>query len=255
MGSFANTLFRVMLGWLQGIVSAVWSAFTSDNGGSLLTWIGKHWIPIAAVLCIIGLVSDLGVYIVRWKPYKVWKSFFMRKKEDEAEPLPQRRPLMNEKPARRRQQEAPVLSENVPENYGVSEKEPEEELRQNEFSRWETEERKEEPIKPAPRKSVPVNVTAAGYHVPADSPYRRPQAATAPQVQETESVTEGKQEGGKAQPVLYRRRRRINVSELFSDPEEELRTFEAPQNVINSQEAYHEPVYPRGWKKREEEKE
>ena len=71
-----------MLGWLQGIVSAVWSAFTSEKGGSFFTWIGKYWILIAGLLCIIGLVSDLGVYIVRWKPYKVWKSFFSRKKEE-----------------------------------------------------------------------------------------------------------------------------------------------------------------------------
>ena len=42
---------------------------------------------------------------------------------------------------------------------------------------------------------------------------------------------------------------------VISDPEEELHPFEAPQNVINSQKAYHEPVYPRGWKKSEEEKE
>jgi hypothetical protein len=88
MGSFANTLFRVMLGWLQGIISAVWSAFTSEKGGSLLTWVGKHWIPIAAVLCIIGLVSDLGVYIVRWNPYKGWKCFFFHNKEEEEEPVP-----------------------------------------------------------------------------------------------------------------------------------------------------------------------
>ena len=73
--------------------------------------------------------------------------------------------------------------------------------------------------------------------------------------QEAEAVSAGKQETGKAQPVLYRRRRRINVSELFSDPEEDLRPFDAPQNVINSQQAYHEPVYPRGWKKSEDEKE
>ena len=256
MGSFANTLFRVMLGWLQGIISAVWSAFTSEKGGSLLTWIGKHWIPIAAVLCIIGLVSDLGVYIVRWKPYKVWKSFFFHNKEEEEEPVPDRRPLMNEKPVRRRVPAAPAQPENVqsvPEN---AEPEPEEAYQPADFSRWEPEPPKEEKAYPTPRESVPVTVTPAGYHVPADSPYRRPRpAAAAVPEQEAEAVSAGKQETGKAQPVLYRRRRRINVSELFSDPEEDLRPFDAPQNVINSQQAYHQPVYPRGWKKSEDEKE
>ena len=255
MGSFANTLFRVMLGWLQGIISAVWSAFTSEKGGSLLTWIGKHWIPIAAILCIIGLVSDLGVYIIRWKPYKVWKSFLFRKKEEEEEPVPERRPLTNERPVRRRAQPAPIQRASV--QKAPEPIEPEEENNQGAFSRWEPEIYQEEKTYTAPRESVPVTVTPAGYHVPVDSPYRRPQQPVPAPAAElrTEAAPAGKQEAEKQQPVLYRRRRRINVSELFSDPEEELHPFEAPQNVINSQKAYHEPVYPRGWKKSEDEKE
>ena len=256
MGSFANTLFRVMLGWLQGIVSAVWSAFTSEKGGSLLTWIGKYWIPIAAVLCIIGLVSDLGIYIVRWKPYKVWKSFFFRNKEEE-EPVPERRRLENERPVRRREYAAPVQRESVQKTPEIPDPESEEAYRAADFSRWEPEAPKEEKAYQAPRESVPVTVTAAGYHVPADSPYRRPQQPVPAPAAElrTETTPAGKQEVENEQPLLYRRRRRINVSELFSDPEEELHPFEAPQNVINSQKAYHEPVYPRGWKKSEDEKE
>lgn len=256
MGSFANTLFRVMLGWLQEIVSAVWSAFTSEKGGSLFTWIGKHWIPIAAILCIIGLVSDLAIYIVRWKPYKVWKSFFSRNKEEEEEPVPERRPLMNERPVRRREQSAPFRVESVQNVPEAAEPEPEETYKPTDFSRWEPEAAKEEKTYPTPRESIPVTVTPAGYHVPADSPYRRPRKPAVP-VQEkvTENSPADRQDTEKAQPVFYKRRRRINVSELFSDPEEELRPFEAPQNVINSQQAYHEPVYPRGWKKSEDGKE
>ena len=78
MGSFANSLFKIMLGWLQTAVSAVWSAFTSENGSSVFNWIGKHWILLAGILCAVGLVTDLCVYIFRWKPYKVWKSFFSK---------------------------------------------------------------------------------------------------------------------------------------------------------------------------------
>ena len=48
------------------------------------------------------------------------------------------------------------------------------------------------------------------------------------------------------------RRRRLNVSDLFSNPEEELYDFEAPQQLIDSRKAYHDPVYPRGWKKSED---
>ena len=76
MGSFANSLFKIMLGWLQTAVSAVWSAFTSKNGSSFFSWIGQHWILLAGILCVIGLATDLCVYFCRWQPYKVWKSFF-----------------------------------------------------------------------------------------------------------------------------------------------------------------------------------
>ena len=254
MGSFANALFRAMLGWLQGIVSAVWSAFTSDKSGSFFTWIGKHWIPIAVLLCIIGLVSDLGVYIVRWKPYKVWKGFFFRNKQEE-ETAPERRPLRYEHTPDRRKTPVPEKRAAVPvQEPEMKAADPEPEYKKNDFSRWETETKTEEaysePLKP--QESIPVTVTPAGYRVPADSPYRRPQAVPTSVQEETAESTSVRQETGKTQPVLYRRRRRLNVSELFGDPEEELRSFDAPQNVINSQEAYHNPVYPRGWKKDEE---
>ena len=163
---------------------------------------------------------------------------------------------MNERPVRRREQPEPIQPVSVQNTPEPAEPEQEESCQPADFSRWEPEATKEEKIYPTPSESVPVTVTPAGYHVPADSPYRRPQPAAAPvQEQEAEAIYAGKQETGKDQPVLYRRRRRINVSELFADPEEELHPFEAPQNVINSQQAYHQPVYPRGWKKSEDEKE
>jgi hypothetical protein len=88
MGSFANTLFTMMLGWIQTAVAAIWNTFTTENGGSLLKWIGNHWILLAAILCTIGLIADLGIYLVRWRPLRVWRSFFNRvlHRENETEP-------------------------------------------------------------------------------------------------------------------------------------------------------------------------
>ncbi len=85
MGSLANSIFRLMLGWIQGIAAALWSAFTSEKGGSVFAWFGKHWIPIAIVLCVIGLVSDLCVYLVRWKPFRRWFGFLRHEKVEEKE--------------------------------------------------------------------------------------------------------------------------------------------------------------------------
>ena len=86
MGSFANTLFTIMLGWIQAAASAIWSAFTTENGGSFLQWIGRNWIILAVILCVIGMVIDFGIYLLRWRPMRVWKSFFNRLRRREEDP-------------------------------------------------------------------------------------------------------------------------------------------------------------------------
>ena len=251
MGSFANTLFKAMLGWLQGAASAVWSAFTSENGASFLTWIGRNWMLVAGILCVTGLLADLCVYLFRWRPYKVWKSFFTRHRvEDTEEEEPEEK-----KPAPIRQTvtEAPRTSGNrdahVPPRRNVPERTEEPDL-----SYW-----KEEPemrTEPEPELyAKPATVTKSGYVVPADSPYRRPAESGKPipaDVPEPEPVQAYPEEDTAASPVAPRRRRRLRVSELFNDPEEEVQEFDAPQHVIDARRAYHEPVYPRGWKKSED---
>lgn len=245
MGSFANTLFKFMLGWLQGIVSAVWSAFTNENGDSFFVWVGRNWILIAGVLCLAGLVCDLVVYLVRWRPFRAWKRFFGRPEDADEEigesddpayakpekkSLPDRREADHTSPARRQvrpDQPAPDLSQ------------------------WETEEKETEYNRPA--DAEPAFVTNAGYYVPANSPYRRPADYPADTEEpDGAAYTDAKGSGENPSPVAPRRRRRISVSELLSDPEEELHEIDAPQHVIDRRKAYHEPVYPRGWKKNED---
>ena len=322
MGSFANTLFTILLGWLRGAVSAVWTAFTSEQGNTFLTWIGNHWIPIALILCVIGLAADLCVYLLRWKPFVVWKSFLFRNRireeadeEPEEKPVPAkknperpRRVIVPDHPARTAQQEDP------------------------DFSQWQEETENTEVRYPETAERQPATVTGAGYVVPADSPYRRPAATEAgnygkaaeqeirPRRRRTEAAeqhgtrwpdpernnrriqekddrvyrkpAEKKETGynpteeqenrsrrpaqavirtpvsreyiapedfpetGRAQeeptPVVFRKRRRISVSDLFADPEEELKQIDAPQDIIDRNKAYREPVYPRGWKRNED---
>ncbi len=299
MGSLANSIFRLMLGWIQGIVAAVWSAFTTEKGGSVFAWFGKHWIPIAIVLCVIGLVSDLCVYLVRWKPFRRWFGFLRHEKAEEKEirirtavpkervtvsvreeeeeqpvqPRCRRRRMENEgsmdgeqiriptehafmpETVNERGYEPPVQPRNNRQPEYAAEKPPERSVRaesasaeEPDLSKWQVKsaaaEQKvnEEPPSPA-------TVTKAGYHVPADSPYRRPETRT-----EKEPVTrqaEAAEDTERQNPVTVGRRRRLRIADLFTDPEEELRQMEAPQNVIDSSKAYREPVYPRGWKKSE----
>jgi hypothetical protein len=85
MGSFMNQLFTLMLGWLQGLGSMLWNAFTAPGEQGLLAWAGKYWIPLAIGLCLAGALADLGVYLVRWRPMDVWKSFLRRRRHGNAE--------------------------------------------------------------------------------------------------------------------------------------------------------------------------
>ena len=246
MGSFANTLFIILLGWLQGAVSAVWSALTSENGASFLTWVGQHWIVIAAVLCIAGLAADLCVYILRWKPFRVWKSFFLfRQTHDE--------PYSGEKRAKSsgtsvrtgRPEKRKIQAED---SAGAQEDDPD-------FSKWEQGPSVKGQTETATAGSASV-VTKAGYAIPPDSPYRRPpEAAKGTQQSGPEPAYETEPSREIYTPSKPKRRRRISVSELFTDPEEEIREYDAPQHLIDRRAAYHEPVYPRAWKKSEKEEE
>ena len=248
MGSFANALFKIMLGWLQGAISAVWSAFTSPDGTSFLTWIGRNWIWLAGTLCITGLLADLCVYLFRWKPYKVWKSFFFRTTEKE-ESSGEKEPVYKGTSA------GGGFHATEKSNRSAQESRRMQSLQEEpDFSQWETE--MPDPDEPAHAEEPPT-VTKSGYVVPADSPYRRPAESSVKSeaVKETESETSYAAEKDAGSPVAPRRRRRIRVSELFSDPEEEAQEFDAPQQVIDARRAYHEPVYPHGWQKSEDNEE
>lgn len=209
MGSFANTVFSILLGWVQGLVSVIWSALTSENGNSFLKFLEKNWIIIAAVLCAAGIVIDFAVYMLRWQPYKVWRTFWQRRghhggnRDTAGEPEPEGVYFGNAAPAEQR--------EKIPESTQRYEVEP------DDLYRW----REPEIPEPEPEyeyeESRPI-VTKAGYVIPKDSPYRRPKDQN--------------------------RRRRIR---LLGDEDEADYRYVAPKPMMDQRDAYHEPVYPEKW--------
>ena len=97
MGNFANTLFSVLLGWVQKAASWLWDVVGQDSADGLMGWVLDHWLALAIGLCVIGVAVDLLVYLVRWQPYRVWRSFFGRKDEEPEEAaeafVPQEEPI------------------------------------------------------------------------------------------------------------------------------------------------------------------
>lgn len=247
MSGFANTVFTLLVGWFQTVVSLIWSGLSGKDDGNVLTWIGNHWIVIVIILCVIGSIVDLSVYIARWKPFVVIRSYFARKKEkyipDHAVPAAETggrysaMPEKTDEPAPGRSGYRPLFASNQAAQSETEEYQPEEipynsaAVQNDETGRQEQREYRKGTEK---------------REVPADSPYRRPVTEPAYPEQETRA---GREPAERSPETAVRpRRRRINVSELFGNPEEDMMHFEPPKPMIDQTEAYHTPVYPRNWK-------
>ena len=91
MGTIANTIFQTLLGWVRTLTAEIWHMATTKSD-TILGWIGSNWLGAAMVLCAVGVAVDLTVYLFRWQPYRVWKSFFARirhrEEEDTNETMP-----------------------------------------------------------------------------------------------------------------------------------------------------------------------
>ena len=72
MGQFANTLFSLLLGWVQTAASWLWSLITNVDVSAWLRWLLDNWLPLVLLLCGAGLVIDFVIYLFRWQPYRVW---------------------------------------------------------------------------------------------------------------------------------------------------------------------------------------
>lgn len=154
MGSFSNTVFSILLGWLQILVSMIWSALTAKDGHSFLQLIGDHWILIAAVLCLIGLAADFAVYLFRWQPYKVWKTFWNRNRKERKE----KQGMENQ--AAGQEEESFHFGAGPVSGSGHTE--------EADLEKWSDPETEREENAASPL------ITRNGYSVPEDSPYRRP---------------------------------------------------------------------------------
>ena len=215
MGSFANALFNGLFGWVQSAVRSLWNIFTGDPKHSFLAWVGDHWILLAVLLCAAGLICDLGVYLLRWQPFRVWRSNWERR--------------------RRRKEE--------------TEEEAETENPMPDFSRGEAERLPAEPAAEAGPAAGTFR-TPAGYAVSEDSPYRRPAVAETTEPELTEDSPDTSEI---EQRIIRSGRRRRAVRLMREFNENTAGDYPAVEDLINSEEAYFRPVYPQNWQKRENE--
>ena len=217
MGSFANSAFQTMLGWLQGLAGRIWNGSASGpEADSLLSWVGQNWKWLALTLCAAGLVVDLAVYLIRWQPYRVWRSFFRRlfRRENRAdEPdTPPAEPLSRRaEPVQSSVYAAPAAPEvRMP--------------ARDAFSRS------------SRTRYFDKEASAPSYREEETLPYEQ-------DPKEEDSRTR------RFEQSILPRKRRVRVRDFFSDEQKPAATT-PPQELIDRREAYHRPVYPNNWKGR-----
>lgn len=113
---YSNAIVNAMLGWLKGFAGWVLKLFNLSAGFSPLEFLANNWLKLLIFFLILGVVVDLLVWLIRWRPHWVWfrkkrviindKNFFAQEKyiddEDDWEFEPRRKPSTNVRAAKPR---------------------------------------------------------------------------------------------------------------------------------------------------------
>ena len=219
MGTLGNTIFQTLMGWIRVLWVSVWTTAT-NQGGTLLSWIGAHWKGLAILLCVAGVLIDGAVYFFRWQPWRVWRSFCRRIREGDPE-------AWMDEPSESMEPEDENLDETA------------------EGAAWRP---VTEPEPEAWPRSAAEQLQAEEYPGPAEAWESETGELTYGEPDRTE------QESNTAlfsQAIVSQRRR--SISRLLAD---ENQKAAAPEELIDRNAAYRRPVYPRSWQmdtQREEE--
>lgn len=99
MGTLADSLFNLLMGWVRALVNAIWALFTTDHT-TLLEFLGKNWVLIVVVILAAGLAIDWLVWLIRWQPYHLWarraRRFLRMPEPEQAEKRKKRTPSGDE---------------------------------------------------------------------------------------------------------------------------------------------------------------
>lgn len=79
MNAFADWLFSVMFGWMGTAANSAWNAVVNATSGTG-SFFSRYWLCIVLLIIIGGTVLDYAVWLVRWRPYLVWRSWLTRRR-------------------------------------------------------------------------------------------------------------------------------------------------------------------------------
>ena len=225
MGTLADSLFNLLMGWVRALVNAIWALFTTDHT-TLLEFLGKNWVLIVVVILAAGLAIDWLVWLIRWQPYHLWarraRRFLRMPEPEQAEKRKKRAPSGDET------QKMPAAYAQA--DSGAPEEEEEEEERWLPLQQPQMDERQAQEVMQR-AQSVPDEELGA-------YPGMRYGAKAAEGMAETQRYSAVRAEGPGAAEV---ERRRAEIDAWQQQMQEEARQkAEAEQQRVARQKAYEE---------------
>ncbi len=233
MNTFANSLFTVLFGWARGLIQQVWNAALSGRFSGFLTWLGDHWLWVALGLILGCTAMDYLIWLIRWRPYLLWRGFFRRAAR-----------LFQAEKRESRQFEQGYQSSVGIQVTPEKEPEPQEEAWNEEI--WSP------PLPPAAETPAPEPV----FSTPAPREPRARQFVPAQAYEAPPLYVSARQTPGSftAEMPAARRRRRSEKYErrrqewrdrLINGDAQDYEMLDGLPPAVDRQQAFHEPVYPR----------
>ena len=74
ISGYSNAIVDLMLGWLKGLANWVLRLFNlaGGTGGSPLLWLSRNWSKLLVFFLALGIILDIVIWLIRWRPYWVW---------------------------------------------------------------------------------------------------------------------------------------------------------------------------------------
>ena len=232
MNTFANSLFTLLFGWARGLIQQVWYAAVSGRFSGFFTWLGDHWLWVVFGLALGCTAMDFIIWLIRWRPYLVWRAFFRRRSRSFQK---------NNRQFEQGYQSSVDISMPMEQEAGPRIEEP---VFQPEEVWSQPQPPAEETPAPEPFFSAPLEREVRPRQFTPPQAYEAPPmyAAARPVAS---SFTAEMPVARRRRSEKYQRRRQDWRDRLLNGSSEEDEMLDGLPPPVDRQQAFHQPVYPR----------
>lgn len=87
-----------MMDWIFERFNALFGWLLSLGMGGKLDWVARDWLNLVLLIVILGVILDLAVYFVRYRPDRAWRRFFSKRSRAVPHPSGNRAAPARDKP-------------------------------------------------------------------------------------------------------------------------------------------------------------